>query len=156
MRNKTLPWIFALVVLLILAVASNFLLYLKVPSTESLEAYLDKRLQEIHLQEGKAGADGYTPVKGVDYFDGKDGQDGTNGRDGQQGLQGVQGLQGIQGTQGEKGDKGDTGAKGEAGESGKTPEIRCNTVRNQWEVRYSEEENWTVLGESPSPCRTNN
>ena len=31
---------------------------------------------------GKDGKDGYTPVKGVDYFDGKDGQDGKNGLDG--------------------------------------------------------------------------
>lgn len=28
---------------------------------------------------GKDGADGYTPVKGVDYFDGVDGKDGQNG-----------------------------------------------------------------------------
>lgn len=28
---------------------------------------------------GPAGADGYTPVKGVDYFDGVDGQDGADG-----------------------------------------------------------------------------
>lgn len=28
------------------------------------------------------GADGYTPVKGVDYFDGKDGKDGKDGATG--------------------------------------------------------------------------
>lgn len=31
---------------------------------------------------GAAGKDGYTPVKGVDYFDGKDGKDGEPGKDG--------------------------------------------------------------------------
>ena len=31
---------------------------------------------------GADGKDGYTPVKNVDYFDGKDGQDGRNGIDG--------------------------------------------------------------------------
>jgi hypothetical protein len=33
----------------------------------------------IDYFDGKAGADGYTPVKNVDYFDGKDGQDGRDG-----------------------------------------------------------------------------
>lgn len=31
---------------------------------------------------GISGQDGYTPVKGVDYFDGKDGVNGKDGRDG--------------------------------------------------------------------------
>lgn len=30
--------------------------------------------------DGKDGKDGYTPKKGVDYFDGKDGKDGTDGK----------------------------------------------------------------------------
>lgn len=30
-------------------------------------------------QDGENGKDGYTPIKGVDYFDGQDGKDGTNG-----------------------------------------------------------------------------
>ena len=47
--------------------------------------------------QGPAGQDGYTPVKGVDYFDGEDG------------AQGPQGDQGIQGPKGDKGDKGDAG-----------------------------------------------
>lgn len=33
-------------------------------------------------QDGQDGQDGYTPVKGVDYFDGQDGQDGQDGADG--------------------------------------------------------------------------
>jgi hypothetical protein len=33
-------------------------------------------------QEKLRGEDGYTPEKGVDYFDGKDGQNGENGKDG--------------------------------------------------------------------------
>ncbi|WP_407453571.1 hypothetical protein [Methanobrevibacter sp.] len=31
--------------------------------------------------DGKNGEDGYTPQKGIDYFDGTDGRDGTNGKD---------------------------------------------------------------------------
>jgi hypothetical protein len=35
------------------------------------------------------GRDGYTPVKGVDYFDGKDGRDGQDGKDGINGKDGT-------------------------------------------------------------------
>lgn len=34
------------------------------------------------VHKGEKGNDGYTPVKGVDYFDGKDGENGKDGRDG--------------------------------------------------------------------------
>ena len=51
--------------------------------------------------QGPAGKDGYTPIKGVDYFDGEKGDIGP---------------QGPQGLQGEKGDKGNTGPKGDKGD----------------------------------------
>ena len=61
--------------------------------------------------EALKGSDGYTPVKGVDYFDGKDGKDGKDGTvtfeeltdEQKESLRGPQGIQGIQGIQGEKG-----------------------------------------------------
>jgi hypothetical protein len=83
---------------------------------------------------GTDGKDGYTPVKGVDYFDGAPGKDGADGKDGKDGAQGIQGepgakgdkgdqgeqgIQGIQGIQGETGAKGDKGDKGDTGEPGK-------------------------------------
>ena len=52
---------------------------------------------------GPAGKDGYTPIKGVDYFDG------------------AKGDKGDKGDTGPKGDKGDTGAQGPAGKDGYTP-----------------------------------
>lgn len=57
-------------------------------------------------QDGKDGTDGYTPVKGVDYFDGKDGYtpvkgvdyfDGTDGKDGANGKDGVDGYTPVKG-----------------------------------------------------------
>lgn len=45
--------------------------------------------------KGGNGKDGYTPVKGVDYFDGKDGKDG---KDGQNGKNGVDGKTPVKGT----------------------------------------------------------
>lgn len=44
---------------------------------------------------GKDGADGYTPQKGIDYFDGQDGQpgkDGSPGKDGEDGYTPVKGV----------------------------------------------------------------
>lgn len=57
--------------------------------------------------------DGYTPIKGKDYFDGKDGSDGKDGKDGKSGkagkngTDGIDGLPGAPGIDGEKGEKGD-------------------------------------------------
>jgi hypothetical protein len=43
-------------------------------------------------KDGKDGAAGYTPVKNVDYFDGKDGKDGSPGKDGEPGYTPVKGT----------------------------------------------------------------
>lgn len=143
MTHKRLSWVFIALLLLLLTTVANYLIFLKIPSYESVESYLDKRLQALHVEAGKDGQNGYTPIKGVDYFDGKDGKDGRDGADGQQGLQGEKG---------ETGAKGETGDKGDIGDAGKTPEIRCNVNKNVWQVRYSEEENWRTLGDSPVKC----
>lgn len=45
--------------------------------------------QTVNIYDGEDGKDGYTPVKGKDYFDGKDGVDGKNGQDGKTPVLGV-------------------------------------------------------------------
>ena len=62
--------------------------------------------------QGEKGSDGYTPVKGVDYFDGAKGDKGDKGDDGYTPVKGVDYFDGA------KGDKGDTGAQGIPGEQG--------------------------------------
>lgn len=82
----------------------------------------------------KNGKDGYTPVKGVDYVDGQSikGDDGytpvknLDYFDGQNGSDGVNGL---------------------------TPQIRCNTTRNIWQVRYSSNESWQPLNGEQVACK---
>lgn len=70
---------------------------------------------------GKDGKDGYTPKKGVDYFDGAPGKDGKDGRDGADGytptkgvdyFDGVNGKDGIDGSNGKDGVDGYTPVKG--------------------------------------------
>ena len=48
--------------------------------------------------KGEPGKDGYTPQKGVDYFDGAPGKDGTNGKDGVNGKDGQNGYTPVRGT----------------------------------------------------------
>lgn len=59
--------------------------------------------------DGKDGKDGYTPQKGVDYFDGVDGKDG---KDGYTPIKGVDYFDGKDGAVGEKGSDGYTPIKG--------------------------------------------
>lgn len=62
--------------------------------------------------QGEKGADGYTPIKGVDYFDGLQGEKGEKGDKGEDGytpIKGIDYFDGEQGIQGLKGDKGDAG-----------------------------------------------
>lgn len=61
---------------------------------------------------GAPGKDGYTPVKGVDYFDGQPGKDGQNGQDGYTPVKGVDYFDGKDGRDGKDGQNGLTPAKG--------------------------------------------
>jgi hypothetical protein len=125
-----------LLIILILLVA--FLTVLRIID----RAELDRNLQEaVRLIKSEVPSDGYTPVKGVDYFDGKDGytpvkyvdyfdgKDGTNGADGKDGAN---------------------------GEDGKDAyfDIRCNTNKNRWEIKYMIEESWQVLNGEAVSCTT--
>ena len=65
--------------------------------------------------DGQSGKDGYTPVKGVDYFDGQDGQpgkDGATGKDGKDGYTPVKGVDYFDGKDGQPGKDGKTPVKG--------------------------------------------
>lgn len=48
-------------------------------------------------KKGNPGADGYTPIKGIDYFDGKDGAPGRDGLDGGPGKDGADGYSPVRG-----------------------------------------------------------
>lgn len=65
---------------------------------EDVRNYIDENKEVLRGQDGYTpvkgvdyfdGVDGYTPVKDVDYFDGKDGKDGENGKDGYTPIKGV-------------------------------------------------------------------
>lgn len=58
-------------------------------------------------RDGKDGKDGYTPVKGVDYFDGTDGKDGKDGKNGYTPVKGVDYFDGRNGRDGRDGEDGE-------------------------------------------------
>ena len=70
---------------------------------------------------GQDGVDGYTPIKNVDYFDGKDGLNGVDGKDGLNGNDGQDGSDGVDGKDGETPIKGEDYDDGKDGVDGKTP-----------------------------------
>lgn len=49
---------------------------------DELEDAVEEALAKAKASGDFKGDSGYTPVKGVDYFDGKDGQNGKDGKDG--------------------------------------------------------------------------
>ena len=67
--------------------------------------------------KGEKGNDGYTPVKGVDYFDGADGKDGYTP---------VKGVDYFDGADGKDGKDGQAGAEGSPGKDGVS-------VTHEWE-----------------------
>lgn len=73
-------------------------------------------------EKGEKGADGYTPQKNVDYFDGKNGADGTDGAEGKSAYE-IWLAQGNSGTEADfitslKGADGKNGADGKDGKDG--------------------------------------
>jgi len=82
-----------------------------------------------------------TPVKGVDYRDGKDGKDGKDGdgREGPRGQKGEKGDRGDIGPQGKTGPKGPQGDPGKPGKAGKT--MLKSEIRKMVEPIVSEHEN---------------
>jgi hypothetical protein len=73
--------------------------------------------------ESLEGEDGYTPIKGVDYFDGKDGKDGKTPyiQDGYWYIDGANTgvkAEGVNGTNGANGKDGVNGADGKDGTNG--------------------------------------
>lgn len=75
--------------------------------------------------QGDKGDPGYTPRKGIDYFDGLPGPQGPQGPRGPRGATGAtgpKGAAGAQGLPGPKGAKGERGPQGAKGDPGYTPQ----------------------------------
>lgn len=81
------------------------------------------------------------PVK-----NGKDGTDGTNG----QNATNTQVQQAVNSYLTANPVK-----NGKDGLNGNTPQLRCNILKNRWEVRYSDDDNWQALNGDIVKCSLN-
>ena len=91
----------------------------KLPEAINTALAQAKASGEFDGKDGVDGKDGYTPVKGVDYFDGQPGKDGSDGKDGYTPKKGIDYFDGQQGPQGEQGLQGEQGEPGKDGANGK-------------------------------------
>lgn len=64
----------------------------KLPEAINTALAQAKASGEFNGKDGQDGQDGYTPQKGVDYFDGQDGKNGEDGKDGADGKTPVKGT----------------------------------------------------------------
>lgn len=146
---KKLSTILVYALLVISVLLSAFSIFFLATRLPEIQAQLDSRLAERFAQYVKDqkiatdGKDGYTPIKGVDYFDGIKGDDG---------LQGIRGEQGVKGETGATGQTGTTGEKGLQGEPGKLIILRCNTKKNRWEYKYEGDDTWQILNDEKVAC----
>lgn len=101
-------------------------------------------IQQFKGEEGKPGVSirgdtgppGYTPIKGIDYFDGQKGDKGDTG---------------PQGPQGPAGEDGTNGTNGVDGEPGRTAEFDCQN--GDFVTRYEGDDAWKVLQKDSGACQ---
>lgn len=147
-----------LVAVLILIGLVGWLLVVSVHRSEELSRALttiDQVKSQIQIIS-QPGKDGYTPIKGVDYFDGRDGVNGRSGLDGQNGqdalpLLGPPGQPGpsaydVWKLAGNEGTLEDylTSLKGEKGDRGENPSVRTNEATGDLEYKNPGDVFWQI------------
>lgn len=121
------------------------LIFLQLYQTSSVQDKINQAIRSLSITKPK---DGYTPVKGIDYFDGVSPQ-GIKGADGRDGIDG---KDSVSTHVIEK----QTIIKEVPinGENGKDAffDIRCNVIQNRWEVKLSPDDGWKVPQSIPVKC----
>jgi hypothetical protein len=149
---------FTWILLILIIIIGGVRIYLDIRDQDTLrqntksyiEEVVSKHINSIQPQNGINGTNGYTPIKGIDYFDGVNGKDGTNGINGVDGTNGKSAYEiavsyGFVGTEQEWLDSLKPA-------DGLTPELKCNTTKNRWEIRYHPEDSWKLLNGQTIPC----
>ena len=143
-KNAIFVALLLLVIIIITSLNLYFLLENMNTRDERVRHNVEQILQSIDIKQSPTPVLSIpVPVKGIDYTDGKD---GSNGKDGKNGIDGKDGIS----------IKGDTGAPGKDGVDGLTIEIRCNTSKNRWEIRYVGDTIWKVMNNEAVKCTVDN
>lgn len=145
-----IAWLAAIIILL------SYLTYIVFVATnpdrakEIIEKSVREEVAKISIPEATT-LDGYTPRKNIDYFDGKDGLNGMNATD-EQVQTAVDKYFKKNPPKAIHGKDGKDGKDAEKPKDGLTPEIRCNSTKNRWEVRYGADESWQALNGQVVMC----
>ena len=158
--SKRIRWItWILLLLLLCSIVLNT--FASIRTTELQAVLIDSKVKkQIESLNIPAGKDGYTPIKNVDYVDGKDGVTKT--------------IHDFTSTtieipnSGPKGDKGDSayqtwvnlgnvGTEQDFIESLKPqvilPDLKCNIDKNRWETKLPSDPSWQALNGEVVPCK---
>lgn len=150
MKRETITNLLLLIIALLMAVYLYFMLHDRGRLDIKVNSAVSKAVSSIRVPTRPK--DGYTPVKNIDYFDGKDGANATDS----QVQQAVNTYIANHPVKSGKDDrtpvKGKDYRDGLDGDPGLTPQIRCNPTRNWWEVRYSTDDNWQLLNGEKVAC----
>lgn len=149
--------------MVIVLLATSFItIYLLIDQRNAFGKIVDSSVK--HHMEQLDIKDGYTPVKGVDYVDGKDATNEQISKSVEQWFQKNPIKDGANGTNGEDGKDAPTVTNEQVDSSVKkymkehppqtslTPIIRCNEDMNRWEVKYNQEDIWQLLGGTRIVC----
>lgn len=165
MNKRKLLNVLAWFMVITLLITSFVTIYLLIDQRNAFGKIVDSSVQ-YHISQLDL-KDGYTPIKGVDYFDGKDATDEQIGEAVQKWFQanpiknGVDGSNGVDGRNGADAapvttEQIDASVKKYMEETptlnGLTPILRCNEEKNRWELRYSQDDTWQLLNGTKVPC----
>jgi hypothetical protein len=143
------------ILIAVLVVLVGISVYLQISERIDVDIKIRKAVENIHVENGKKGKDGITPIKNIDYFDGKtpskgvdyfDGKDGKNGKDSVSTHTIEKKIETV---------IKEVPVKGDDGLNGLTPIIRCNAKKNRWEVKYNQSEFtvWEIMNNEIVPCK---
>lgn len=141
-----------------LAVLISYFTYLILLATnpdrarDIIRKSVQEEISRIDIPKPENGVDARTPIKGIDYFDGTNGKNGLNASD----EQVDKAVEKYFKKNPPKTIKGQDGKDAEKPQDGLTPEIRCNLLKNRWEVRYGIEESWQALNGEKVKCTVDN
>lgn len=141
--TNNLRWIiifFMMVSIVIGIVIIYLLLDNKDKISEEIRNTVTKQVNGINLKSPSNGKDGITPIKNVDYFDGKDGKNSQSTKIILKERETVIRERVAQ------------PKNGRDGKDAPITLIRCNVERNRWEYKLYGDETWGVLNDEEVPC----
>lgn len=143
--KRLLFWSWCLIVFLIISAIIDVIFWFNAQFKSIKKQINESRTQQIIEKPGK---DGYTPVKGVDYFDGTDGVAGHNGVNGLNAVNTIT-LQPIYSNVPIPGPQGEVGPDGAQGQTGKTGPVTFvqQLPTGEWQCRFGDDINWQPITE---------